>query len=257
MFDYLKVSRFIPLLMVLGCSFSVNSSAYALIEPRPPVLRGNYWVCPGGKGVSTSVWRRPVPDLRVNSDPQALSYPSLWRNLEDIRGVVIVGKTVPNYTADEFGKLKARILDGIKIPSTAYKLKRTKPFFSVKRGKQDPRGVTHRMSSHTYELSNAAGKNISITLTFYLDSVDGAMLQDDNGKIFSITQPFSSSKDPVVLRCEGDFLIVRQVDQFQVNGVTDQYGALVNIQMPIMFFIRELVFKTVRPDGGNPSSPSL
>ena len=211
-------------------ALTFNASTQASNEPP---IRGNYYVCPNGKTLPTRLWGTGAYSPMKNRD--------VWKRIVNIHGEIIVGKSPNSYPASELKRLMKKIMSGINVP-TSYKLIETKPDFDVRYGKTNR---DYDMRYHTYEFANPEGKRLSLSM----DRGFSAVIKDNNGKILKTDSFFNMDEALSSMKCSEDSIVIRQVANFKLKKITNQYGE--SVKLPLMFMIREVTLKTSTPSSQN------
>ena len=212
-------------------ALTFNASAQSFNEP---VIRGKYYVCPNGNTFPKYLWgwasTNPMHNRRT------------WNRTINIDAEIIVGKSPDNYPRREKIRLMKKIMIGIDVP-TSYKLQSTELDFHVIYGKT--RKNPHVVKHHTYEFANSKGKTLSLSMRNGFDAV----VKDNNGKILETDSFFDMNDGISKMECVGDSIVVRQVADFKLKNITNQYGE--RVRLPLMFLIREVTLKTLPPSSQN------
>ena len=209
-----------------------NAPAHASNEPT---IRGNYYVCPDGKTLRTNLWGggsySPMFDRRV------------WNRIASVTGEIIIGKSPDSYPESELKRLMQRIMAGINVP-TSYRIQRIKPDYDVRYGKTKGNS-RDAMRYHTYEFTNSEGKRMSLSM----DKGFNAVIKDNSGKILKTDSFYNMDSGLSTMRCKANSIVVRQVANFKLQAITNQYGE--RVSLPLMFMIREVTLKTSAPSSQN------
>lgn len=221
----------VAVLASIATGAMLNAPVHASNEPT---IRGNYYVCPDGKTLPTNLWSR--------GGYSPLGSREVWNRIVSIGGEIIIGKSPDSYPKGEIKRLAQRIMAGIDVP-TSYRLQRTKPDYDVRYGNTN--STTYEMRYHTYDFANSEGKRMSLSMDRGFDAV----IKDNNGKILKTDNFFDMNDGLTTMSCKANSIVVRQVADFKLEKITNQYGE--EVPLPLMFMIREVTLKTSAPSSQN------
>ena len=216
---------FRQILIVVGASLSLAINAFAQASNEPDV-RGGYYLCPNGLGLPVEFWSKNY------GNTAQMAHKDTWKQIKNIEGKLIVDWSLPRNRSDDARQQAKRLMEG-KVPTDSYALKRTKANWHVRHW-DDIHKVRNSILYiiHTYEFVNSQGRKIRLSPGRF-----ESVVEDNNGVLVDASVKLSMSS----LKCSGDFIVVRLVDQLEPDSMRNKYGE--KLPSPTMFLIRELSFK--------------
>ncbi len=237
MFKFGTILTFLTTLLCPTIATAESVKSYG-----PPVIRGNYYVCPNGKTLPKNFFRLPEysnlkdldygvgwEDSFINDSKQTI-YKKVSK-LSHANSKVIVGKKVRNYDYETIERLKYKMLNEGINAANPYESYSIRPLYS---------DYTWNVSHWEFLFKNSEGKTLKIK-----DEGYRAEIINSQGKTFT-----SKEYDAVgFLYCTPNNITLKFVRDITLQDITNQYGELVTL--PMMFWMVEIGFKTELPKSQN------
>jgi hypothetical protein len=210
-----------------------------------PVEKGNYYICPNGKGISKYFWKFGLTRFdNVNLKNFEASYTAfngwsdelldLTRMSSNYSEVLIGKKALFKYSSDVINQLKRRmLLEGIESPNK-YKMTR---FYPSKRN-LEPIYSGKYFQKLVYEFKNSEGKILKI-----IKGNDWTNRVIDNSNKEFIAYEVSPSLG--MFYCTPNSINVKLVRQLKFKKITNDLGD--SIQLPYIFWVTDVGIKSQIP----------